>query len=75
MVLATRFVAFEEDCMLTMIYLKDKPIRDYGEFNSHPNDTSRPIPSVQWDAMVTNAYRLTNVREVHLLNYKLIQSL
>ena len=46
MVLATRFVAFEESCMLTMLYLRNKPLRNYAEFNSHPADTSRPIPSV-----------------------------
>ena len=75
MVLATRFVAFEESCMLTMLYLRNKPLRNYAEFNSHPADTSRPIPSVQWDSMVTNAYRLANIREVHLLNFKLIENM
>ena len=75
MVLATRFLAFDEGCLLTMQYLRDKPHRSYCEFNSHPNDTSRPIPSVQWDSQVTAAYRITNLREIHLLNYKLIQGL
>ena len=75
MVLATRFLAFDEGCLLMMQYLHNRPIRDYCEFNLHPADTSRPIPSVQWDSQVTNAYRINNLREIHLLNYKLIQGL
>ena len=58
MILATRFIAFEHGCMLILLYIRDKPLRDYGIFNSHPNDTSRPIPSIQWDSMVTNTYQL-----------------
>ena len=73
--MATRFIAFDQGCLLTLQYLNDKPLRDYGQFNTHPNDTSRPIPSVQWDSQVTNAYRLLNIREIHMLNYKLIEAL
>ena len=61
--------------MIVLLYIKDKPIRDYGVFNSHPNDTSRPIPSIQWDSMITNVYRLSQIREVHLVNYKLINNM
>ena len=56
--LATRFIAFDQECMLVLIYIKNKPYRDYSIFNSHPDDTSRPIPAIQWDSMVTKVYQL-----------------
>ena len=70
LILVTRFIAFHEGCLLIMQYLKNKPSRDYGLFNKHPTDTSRPIPAIQWDSMVTSAYRLSNIREIHLLNFR-----
>ena len=73
--MTTRFLAFEQGMVLIMLYIEEKPLRDYGAFNSHPNDTSRPIPAIQWDSMVTQTYNLSCIREVHLVNYKLISSM
>lgn len=48
-VMATRFISFNESCLLLLHYMPFKPSRDYGPFASRPNERARPIPGIKWD--------------------------
>ena len=73
--MATRFISFNESCLLVLHYMPFKPTREYGPFASTPNERARPIPGIKWDCQITSAQRVDRLVEVQLLNYKLIESL
>ena len=74
-VLATRFIAFEAGCTIVLQYLPTRPSRDFGPFTSMPNEKARPIPDIQWDSQILQAYRLESLKQIHLVNYQLIEQL
>lgn len=61
-ILATRFLSFDEGVLLITRYLPHKPLRNYGNFSSNPNERSRPIPETMWDAMAVNIYPVKNLK-------------
>ena len=71
-VLVTRFIAFEAGCTLVLQYLPQRPVRHYGPFTSRPGEVARPIPDVQWDSKILQAYRIEDLKRVILHDYKLI---
>ena len=71
--LATRFLSFNEGCLLLLQYLPHKPTREYATFTEGPaHEKSRPIPEIVWDSMTIEAQRLNSLKEIHLLNYRVI---
>jgi len=61
-ILATRFITFDEGCLLILRYLPHKPLRDYGAFSCNKNERARPIPEIQWDCSIVEAYRLCHLK-------------
>lgn len=55
-------------------YLPLRPERDYHAFKHMPNERTRPLPTVQWDSRITQAYKLENLKEIHLFDYKKVQN-
>ena len=49
-VLATRFLAFDEACVIVMQHLPLKPYRNYSSFKSVLGESTRPLPQIQWDS-------------------------
>ena len=75
MVLATRFITFDTGHLIVLQHLPHKPTRDYGPFTTWATERSRPIPSIVWDSQVTRILRMGDLKEVHLLNYRMIEHL
>jgi len=58
-----------------MLSLLDKPLRDYGKFTAKPDERSRPIPIMRWDAKVTFVRSIEYLKEIQIVNFNLISSL
>ena len=74
-VLATRFVTFHEGSCMVLHYLPQKPLRQYGPFKAPQVEGSKPLPIVQWDSQVVWTRRINNLREVKLLNYRMVSEM
>ena len=44
-------------------------------FSVTPGENGKPLPQILWDSQITNAQRLSNLKEIHLINYRLIEGL
>ena len=55
-----------------MKYLKGKAVRDFGAFSTRPDEKSRPLPQVIWDAEVIYKRTLTDLMEIALPNYNTV---
>lgn len=73
--LATRFVTFHEGSCIVLQYLPLKPLRQYGPFRPPLVEGSKPLPIVQWDSQVVWSRRTNNLREVKLLNYRMVSEM
>ena len=73
--LATRFITFHEGSFVVMQYLPQKPLRNYGPFKPPNDEAGKPLPVVQWDSQVVWTSRIINLRQVSLLNYKMVSAM
>ena len=74
-VLATRFLTFDEDCVLLLSYLPQKPTRDFMNFSSRPGERSRPLPDIEWDSINVRAERMHHLKTIIFANYHLVEKL
>lgn len=56
-------------------YLPQVVERNYAMFSVQPGENGKPLPQVLWDSQITNAQRLSNLKEIHLMNYRMIEGL
>ena len=60
---------------MVLHYLPQKPLRQYGPFKAPQVEGSKPLPIVQWDSQVVWTRRINNLREVKLLNYRMVSEM
>jgi hypothetical protein len=72
-VMVNQFVSFHEGCLIGLDYLKGRPIRDYGVFETKRSPGTNPLPEICWDTKVVFCARIHNIRRIVLHNYKYVQ--
>ena len=48
----TSFLSFEDDCIVLLKYLQEKPQRDYGMFRVDGLEEAKQLPTITWDSRV-----------------------